>query len=316
MHIIDKIYGPFDITSPVIIELINSPTVQRLKHISQYGVPDEFYYIHSYSRYEHSIGVMLLLKKLGATEEEQIAGLLHDVAHTTFSHVIDWLYNKTGTEDSQDNEQASFVMKSEIPDILKKYNFDPAHISHHTSYSLLDRDMPELCADRIDYSLRQFPLHLAKRFVADLSVYDNTIVFSDPDTAITFAYYFLDRQIHHWGGFQSTSRYYIFAGILRRALELKLITPADFWKTDDYITSILKKSSDPVIQSHLSILRSKSLKKLKRSKELIPKKFRYVNPQVKKDNKLIRVSSLYPVFAQMVSVAKQKNQKGVRVACP
>jgi HD superfamily phosphohydrolase len=191
MQITDKIYGTFDITSPVILELINSPTVQRLKHISQYGVPDEFYYIKNYSRYEHSIGVMLLLKKLGASDEEQIAGLLHDVAHTTFSHVIDWLYHKTGTEDSQDNEQASYVMKSEIPAILKKHRYDPEHISHHTSFSLLDREVPDLCADRIDYSVRQFPLYLAKRFVANLTVHENRIVFTDPDTALTFAYYFL-----------------------------------------------------------------------------------------------------------------------------
>ncbi len=259
---------------------------------------------------------MLLLKKLGASEEEQIAGLLHDVAHTTFSHVIDWLYHKTGTEDSQDNEQASYVMKSEIPAILKKHGYDPEHISYHTSFSLLDREVPDLCADRIDYSVRQFPLYLAKRFVANLSVHDKRIVFRDPDTALTFAYYFLDRQIEHWGGFQSTSRYYIFSGILRRALELKLIHTSDFWKTDDYITDILKKSSDKLIQSHLKILRSKSLKQLKRSKERIPKKFRYVDPYVLTSSGLKRVSTLEPEFARVIAAAKEKNRIGVRVACP
>jgi HD superfamily phosphohydrolase len=32
---------------------------------------------------------MLLVRRLGASLEEQIAALLHDVSHTAFSHVID-----------------------------------------------------------------------------------------------------------------------------------------------------------------------------------------------------------------------------------
>ena len=36
---------------------------------------------------------MLLIKKLGGSVEEQIAGLLHDVSHTAFSHVIDYVFD-------------------------------------------------------------------------------------------------------------------------------------------------------------------------------------------------------------------------------
>lgn len=65
--------------------------MQRLKGISQFRIPDKYYFKDNYSRFEHSIGVMVLLGKLGASQEEQIAGLLHDVSHKAFSHVYDWV---------------------------------------------------------------------------------------------------------------------------------------------------------------------------------------------------------------------------------
>ncbi|KAG2387733.1 hypothetical protein C9374_001327 [Naegleria lovaniensis] len=44
------------------------------------------------TRLEHSIGVMLLIRKLKPLDlEQQLAGLLHDISHTAFSHVIDYM---------------------------------------------------------------------------------------------------------------------------------------------------------------------------------------------------------------------------------
>ncbi len=103
MIIKDRVYGIFKVTSPVILELIKSPSLLRLKKIAQYGVPDKYYHLRGYSRYEHSLGVMLLLKKLGASEKEQIAGLLHDISHTAFSHLVDWVLDQGDKEIFQDD---------------------------------------------------------------------------------------------------------------------------------------------------------------------------------------------------------------------
>src|SRR5882672_946575 len=129
----DRTYGKTDITSEVILELINSKPLQRLKGIAQYGIPDVFYHHKNYSRYEHSVGVMLLLRRLGASEEEQIAGLLHDVSHTAFSHVIDWVVGEGGAESYQDEQHEHFIRESEIPRILKKHGYAVERITdyHH-----------------------------------------------------------------------------------------------------------------------------------------------------------------------------------------
>ncbi len=98
----DPLYGKFEITEPILIELINSKPIQRLKKIWQHGLPQKYYYRKTFTRYDHSIGVMLLLRKLNASLEEQIAGLLNDASHAAFSHVVDFLY-KNKEEEYGDN---------------------------------------------------------------------------------------------------------------------------------------------------------------------------------------------------------------------
>ena len=50
MLINDKVYGYEEIKEPVILELINSPTLQRLKGISQQGMPKEYFHRESIKR--------------------------------------------------------------------------------------------------------------------------------------------------------------------------------------------------------------------------------------------------------------------------
>lgn len=76
MKIKDDIYGDFEIEG-VLEELINTKEFQRLKNIHQGGAS---YLVNpncNVSRYEHSIGVMLLIRLLGGRIEEQIAGSLN-----------------------------------------------------------------------------------------------------------------------------------------------------------------------------------------------------------------------------------------------
>ena len=175
----DRVYGKFTITNPVIIELINSQALKRLKGIAQYGVPDRFYHLKGYSRFEHSLGVMILLRILGATEEEQVAGLLHDISHTAFSHVVDWVIGNGDFENFQDNKHQDFIKSSEIGGILKRYGLKPERVSDLKNFKLLDSELPEICADRIDYALREFDLKTARICLKSLTIRDGKIVFKN-----------------------------------------------------------------------------------------------------------------------------------------
>jgi len=307
----DRIYGKFEITSPIILELILSKPVQRLKKISQMGPPNKYYHVKGYSRYEHSIAVMLLLKHLGASEEEQVAGLLHDISHTAFSHVIDWVFGSGHKEDFQDKQHVDFFLKTEVKEILKKYGFNPLKISQNKNFSFLDNELPDLCADRIDYSIKEFPFQIAKKCFIDLITYKNKIVFNNQSNAKLFAVNFLKRQEVHWGGYEAVARYYLFSRVLKFALDNKLIHLTDFNRDEEYILKKVESIEDKQIKKILQLLQKKDLSKLPKSKKTVQKKFRYVDPQFLKNGKLYRLSETDSEFKIKIELAKKDNKKGI-----
>ncbi len=63
----DRIYGEFQLTDLVLIDLIYSQAVQRLHAVLQHGITALLDITRSTSRFEHSVGVMLLVRRLGAS---------------------------------------------------------------------------------------------------------------------------------------------------------------------------------------------------------------------------------------------------------
>lgn len=297
-------------TSPVLFELIQGSTVQRLKGIAQFGLPDEYYHLKGFSRFDHSIGVMRLLNILGASEEEQIAGLLHDVSHTAFSHVIDWVVGSRVEEDWQDNQLESFVAHSEIPEILERYGYKYDRIVNHDNYSLLEQEMPHLCADRIDYTFQEIDPVLAKTFLRGLSTHKKLIVFSDEKLAHKFAQEFLKLQREHWGGYEAVSRYLLLADILKYALELKLLVFDDFWKNDQYVIDKLLATKDIRICKAFKLLRNKSLKDCVVNNVPTEKKFRYIDPLVVMNDKVDRLSRINNQYSSELQRAEVENSHG------
>src|SRR6476660_7504755 len=116
----DKLWGKITLAQPVLRELVASAPVQRLKHIHQAGasyylLPEE----RGGTRFEHSLGVLYVLQQMGAGIEEQIAGLLHDVPHTVFSHTVDIVF-PSDEHNFHERFQHDVIMESEIPSILSK----------------------------------------------------------------------------------------------------------------------------------------------------------------------------------------------------
>ncbi|NMC87308.1 MAG: HD domain-containing protein, partial [Candidatus Moranbacteria bacterium] len=139
----DKIYGQVKITEAVLLDLINSPELQRLKDIDQAGYYEPFYPESKHNRFDHSVGVCLLLKKFGASVEEQVAGLIHDVSHSAFSHAVDYVLSKGSEKEQnhQDNYFEEYVLSSNIPEILEKYGFDVGYILDETHFPLLETQL-------------------------------------------------------------------------------------------------------------------------------------------------------------------------------
>ncbi len=314
MLIEDRLYGKFEIDSLVLVELINSPAVQRLKGINQLGVPAKFYPFPSFSRYEHSIGVMLLLRRLGASEEEQIAGLLHDASHTAFSHVIDWVIKEIGGQESfQDENHLTYLKGTELPLILEKFGYDVKTIADHHRFGLLERDIPNLCADRVDYSLREFTDDTSQACLSGLTVNNGFIAFNDKGLAKLFAENFLERQKLNWGGFEAVNRYYYFAKALRIAMELGLVRFEDFYKDDDYVMNLIKDCQDEEFKKIMAAMQEKYWANRPQTGRRMEKKVRYVDPLCTCENGLQNLSLLDSDFKNKLKEELAIQKPGVPI---
>lgn len=147
----DFLYGKMEFPQ-VIADLLETDAIKRLAGVHQSGAiflvnPDI-----CHSRLEHATGVMMLIKMLGGSELEQIAGLLHDVSHTAFSHVGDYVFDHLN-EDYHETMFKQVIENSDIPAVLLKHGYHADQI-FDGEFNILEQELPFLCADRLDYTLR------------------------------------------------------------------------------------------------------------------------------------------------------------------
>ena len=69
----DPVYGPVVLGEPLLIDLYRSKAVQRLGSIYQGGITAFINPARRTTRLDHSVGVMILLHKMGADVLEQAA---------------------------------------------------------------------------------------------------------------------------------------------------------------------------------------------------------------------------------------------------
>ena len=264
--IYDPVYGNQEITDPLVLEIINTPEMQRLKGINQYGVWNLLDPRIFTSRFEHCLGVYFLLKKLGASREEEIAGLIHDISHMAFSHVVDYVFDDQVSQSVHEKFYHQTIFNSDIPRILDRYNLDVHSIADVTHFKLLERDLPDLCADRIDYFLRDsllmglITLDEVNKIISHLIVRENELVFTDKEIALTFAYQFMEMGDKLWSPPIQSGSYQLMGDLLKEALGKKIITEDDFFSTDIELLNTLKASNDSWLIDQLNLMNYDSIK--------------------------------------------------------
>lgn len=259
MHYIDSIYGAHEIDEPVILELIDTPAMQRLKGIDQAWYFEPYFPDSSSSRFDHSVGVFLLLRKYGAPLEEQISWLLHDVSHGTFSHCLDYVFAEWSQKEQnhQDNIFESFIRKTDIPAILKKYDLDVEYIIDDTHFPLKETKLPDLCADRIDYSLRdaeKYKVYTPEQIwyiLEHLVVKDGKRIFTDFASAKAYGELFHHMNETYYASSESAIMFHTVGDYLKHAWQQWYVQSDDFYTTDrqilDKIASYIESDSQLAI---------------------------------------------------------------------
>ncbi|KPN96526.1 HD domain-containing protein [Lysinibacillus sp. ZYM-1] len=320
MLIRDVLYGEFEIEG-VLEELIHSTPIQRLKGIHQAGAG---YLVNNQwhiTRYEHSIGVMLLIRKFGGSLEEQIAGLLHDVSHTAFSHVIDVVL-ENAEEDYHDTLLLDVIQPSAIPEILNKYGYDVEKILFDmTRWPLLEQPAPELCADRVDYTLRDMfgyghaSSEDIQRFLQDVFVFQGKLCVKTIDSAEWFVktYYqeVIDFFLHPLNIYATST----LADVLKLSLEKQILTLGDFQKTDLEVLGQMRASHDQDVQALLQQLHENVEVREEQVNDDIHfhNKVRLIDPTVYHLQRLWKASEVSDHVKTMNAYAMSRFEQGVRV---
>lgn len=273
------------------------------------------------TRYDHSVGVMLLIRKLGGSLEEQIAGLLHDVSHTAFSHVVDFVFENQA-EDYHENIYLAVVEDSEIPAILAKYGYRYEGILLDDSqWTLLEQPAPELCADRVDYTLRdmhrygQLTLAEASCFLQEIIVIEGKMYLQSIESAefMVETYYkdvidFFMNPLNIYGNDR-------LANLLKLALDSNVISMDDFLGKDDELIGKIKASNKEELLNLLKgINPNVQVTEDREQYDIYRKnKLRLLDPSILHNGTLIPASEVSDKVKRMGKEAYEKAVRGMHV---
>lgn len=320
MIVSDSLYGEYEIDG-VLVELINSEEVQRLKDIHMVGPSYLLNPLWNETRYEHSVGVMLLIRKLGGSLEEQIAGLLHDVSHTIFSHVIDMVMDRSH-EDYHEEIKAAYIQTTSIPSILDKYGFDDQQLLlNDAQWKLLEQEAPLLCADRIDYTLREayryFDTDLddIHQFLDSLHVVNDQIVLNQVSAGEWFIEQYYQVVLDLIYDPVNIYGYEWMSKILSVALNKGFLSQAYLMKTENEVLKILTGSKDAELDSLFhEFYKDVSFREVDDTQDFDihqRKKLRLIDPLVMVDNQICPTSACSTIAKKMTAEAKERSERGI-----
>jgi HD superfamily phosphohydrolase len=225
----DPIYGTVELPQ-VFEDLLNTTALNRLKKIHHSGA---IFLVNPgicHSRLEHSIGV--------------IAGLLHDLSHTVFSHVGDYIFDNK--EENYHEQLFEDVLKeSGIPEILRTHGYELEQLLKG-SFPILEQPLPRLCADRLDYTLRD-AMHAqlisraqARAFLNEITLQDGLIVVKSQESAE-----WIDQVFKHINQEIYNKPLYVYANqelalLIRKFIDSGQIKESDLMKDDTFMLNKIR----------------------------------------------------------------------------
>lgn len=302
----DRLYGAAEIGEPVLIDLMQTAALERLRGVLQHGITAMIGITCPTTRFEHSVGVMLLARRLGAPLKEQVAALLHDVSHTAFSHVIDYVFGGHDSQSYHEVMKASYMTGTDLPATLARHGYDWRDFLHEEDYPLLEQPSPALCADRLDYFLRDSrDLGLStddeiENALQHLIVHAGRMAVDDLPVARWMGYLYIAADQASWANFREVGLYELAARAIKTGLSGGVIGEADLWGTDESLWAKLRAGKHPGLQSQLPLIspRTQFLWDEDAPTFRVSTKLRTLDPDVVIDGRCQPLSARDPGFAR------------------
>lgn len=179
----DPVHGSMRL-SGLVLELLDTPEVQRLRGIRQLGFANLVFPGANHTRFEHGLGVAYLVERLGSEldlPEAELnlllgAAMLHDVGHPPYSHTLEYLMKDYLGEDHMtlagkilrgkssicDPDELTKLQKLGVPtamDVLADHEVDPNELARlllgkHRKPLLGQIIHGNIDVDQMDYLIR------------------------------------------------------------------------------------------------------------------------------------------------------------------
>ena len=263
-----------------------------------------------YSRLDHSVGVALIIWNFTKDKTQTIAGLLHDVSTTVFSHVSDFRKGDALTQTSTEEPTTKMILSdSALCKLLESDGIEPKDVVDYHIYPIADNEIPSLSADRLEY---MYPSGLALdgswTFEEIAKTYNDLIILKNEENKDELGFKTIEMAELYCKKFcmighilqlnENKLSLQLLSQIMSKAVELDVLQEEDFMTLSE--SKIIEKIESFISKKTLSIEEQKfatmyntfrKMTKVEHTNQKLPEdkyfcvslkvKQRYINPLVK-----------------------------------
>ena len=241
-----------------LLPFLEVPEMRRLKDVGmncgcEYTSLPPFRKIHSYSRWDHSVGTALIVWHFTEDPQQTLSALFHDISTPAFAHSVDFLRGDHQTQEATESGTLEMIRSSSsIQALLRPLGLTAEDVGDYHRFPIADNVSPRLCADRLEYScgnIIQFDFASAvevRSLVEDLAVGKNEdgedeLIFSSMDAAVSFARLAM-KCSHVYVSDGDRYAMQTLADLLWDALQDDLISLEDLYTTESRVISTITAS--------------------------------------------------------------------------
>ena len=263
-----------------------------------------------YSRLDHSVGVALIIWNFTKDKTQTIAGLLHDVSTTVFSHVSDFRKGDALTQTSTEEPTTPMILSdSALCKLLESDGIEPKDVVDYHIYPIADNEIPSLSADRLEY---MYPSGLALdgswTFEEIAKTYNDLIILKNEENKEELGFKTIEMAELYCKKFcmighilqlnENKLSLQLLSQIMSKAVELNVLQEEDFMTLSE--SKIIEKIESFISKKTLSLEEQKfatmyntfrKMTKVEHTSQKLPEdkyfcvslkvKQRYINPLVK-----------------------------------
>ena len=263
-----------------------------------------------YSRLDHSVGVALIIWNFTKDKTQTIAGLLHDVSTTVFSHVSDFRKGDALTQTSTEEPTTKMILSdSALCKLMESDGIEPKDVVDYHIYPIADNEIPSLSADRLEY---MYPSGLALdgswTFEEIAKTYNNLTILKNEENKDELGFKTIEMAELYCKKFcmighilqlnENKLCLQLLSQIMSKAVELNVLQEEDFMTLSE--SKIIEKIESFISKKTLSVEEQKfatmyntfrKMTKVEHTNQKLPEekyfcvslkvKQRYINPLVK-----------------------------------